>query len=147
MRNRILRLLLLPILISSCAAFGIGGGQVDLVKLADRVEVVRVRIADLVPLADPKTQEKIQALDIAVQKVEAALRTAGAGGPIADVKAAAVAAFSLANSIADEMQASGKDVGNLRLYIATFRLAFDLIYLGQEEEASAELGETIEATG
>lgn len=114
-----MRHLLAAILLTSCSALGIGSGEpVDLVAIADKVELYRADVMDVVyPLAEPDAQAQILRLSDATKKVETALRAAGAGGPLSDWQTAAGAALTVADSVILELKASGKDTGNAQAIV------------------------------
>lgn len=132
MKKLLLFLLLAPLL-QSCPALGLGPDQVDLVVLADQVEVYRNDLAILAPLADPKLQAKLIELDIAIVEVENALRAAGAGGPVHDVTSAAKAALSIAAVIVQDLPKAD----NLRFAIAAAQVVLNHIAAAQFKEAAA----------
>lgn len=138
-----IKALLLSFLLSACALFsGVRTEQgVDLGVLAQKVALVRQDVTDLAALSDPATQAKILGLTVEIKKVEDALTAAAAGGPISDVNTAANAAFSVATVVIEELRASGKDVGNLPLYVALGRIAFRHLAIGEIKKADEVLDE------
>lgn len=114
-------------------------GSVDLGKLAQQIELVRLDVADLAPLATPATQESLARLDKSVVKVTDALRAAAEGGPISSVTAAARAALAVADSVVLEMQASGQFVGDWPLYLGLAKIALRHLVAGAPEAASDAL--------
>jgi hypothetical protein len=113
--------LLVCLLLTSCAAFG-SGHSVDLTALADKVELYRADVMDLSPVATPATQAQLARLSDATLKVEAALRAAGAGGPISTVQAAAGAALEVAEQVIAEMQKQGKDTGDAQFVVGLAKI-------------------------
>lgn len=132
--------LIAPLLLGACALFRSESGDIDLRKVADQVELVRKDVADLSYLATPELQAKLVKLDHAVLRVEDALRFAGAGGPIGDVRTAAGEALALADALLTDLDVTGQpQPSNLRLYLALARIALRHLNLGDTEAAAEDL--------
>jgi len=130
--------LLAILLFSSCAAFG-SGEPVDLNLVADQISLYREDVMDVVyPAAKPDLQVTLLRLSVATVKVEAALRSAGSGGPVSDWKTAAEAALSVADSVIKELQASGRDTGNAQAIVGLLKVAMRHLAAG-DVSGSAKL--------
>lgn len=130
-------ILSLTLAVAACSAPGQSG--VDLGHLAEQIELVRLDVADLAPAATPSTQEKLAKLDKAVVKIEDALNAAAKGGPISDVRTAAVAALSVADEVIQELQAQGQYTGDWALYVGLAKVAIRHLSAGETFEASDAL--------
>lgn len=107
--------------------------------VADLVELYRQDVAELAPLASPDTQERLAKLDFEAKKVIAALRLVDSGGPIDSLEAAASAAVIVAEQVISELEADGRDVRDLRFFLATVRIAFRHMQIGNIDQAGEAL--------
>ena len=128
---------LVACLLASCNAFGPSG--VDLGALADDVQFARETVAGQIGAdLSPAAQARLKELGGRVEALERALRLAAAGGPVADVRAAAHAALTLADHVVVELRAEGHRVGSLPLWIDVVRTAVFLIEQGEKPAAVRE---------
>lgn len=115
-----MKYLLALFLLTSCV---FGGHPVDLAKIADQAELYRADIMDVVyPVSKPTTQAQLVRLSDATLQVEAALRAAGAGGPIEDFKTAATAALKIADEVIAELQKQGTDTGDAQAIVGLAKI-------------------------
>jgi hypothetical protein len=132
-RFLLLTLLLVSPGVSACALFRPGPEGVDLAKVADEIEIYRKDIELASALAKPETQAKLMQLDRQVVELQRVLRLAATGGPITDVKSAALAALKIASELVSVE-------GDLKFYLTAAMIFLNHVSAGQMQAASSAAG-------
>ena len=117
--------LILALLAPLCAC-RTTSGDIDYAATADTIALYRQDVLDVIYLAEPETQERVQDLAQMIQRVESALRLADAG----TASSAAAQALALADAIALELAPDSE----LRFYIALAKIALRHVQAGEPGE-------------
>lgn len=123
-----LAILALLVPLGACRA---PSGGIDYAATADTIALYRQDVLDVLYLADPKTQERVNDLAEAIVRVEESLRMADVG----TASSAASLALSLAEALVRELGPESE----LRFYIAIAKIALRHVQSGETAEVVAPI--------
>lgn len=117
---------ILALLAPLAACHSTGGGGIDYQATADTIALYRQDVQDVIFLASPETQARVQALAHDLQRVEEALRMADTGS----ASSAASSALALADALVAELAPESE----VRFYVALAKIALRHVQAAQFSE-------------